>query len=211
MPARALLVTGCPRSGTSIVGEVLAAPPKHNLLFEPAEMREPGFDWADWYARLPGWRFAIVKAPFLWPRVTEVLEALPDMRVIWVARNARDVAASIWRAKGGAWSIEGCYAYARMVQRAEYGYVHAYPQRVSPLDYVSLIDDPEAEIGRALAALGHAWQPKEIGFAAKSLVTNDASGYQARGQRHFSHREGTHLGHWETLPDRQREYLQGAD
>lgn len=214
MPGKALLVTGCPRSGTSIVGEVLAAPPKHELLFEPSTMRRPGFGWQAWYEGLPEQRFAIVKAPFLWPRVVEVLEALPEMRVVWAARDARDVAASLWRGRqkeGKPWSIEGCFAYAQAVRRAEYGYARAYPWRFSALDYGGLIEDPADEIGRALGCLGFVALPQEIGFAAKRLVTNDASGYQAAGQRHLAHRKGTHLGHWQTLPEPQREYLADAE
>ena len=116
------LIIGCARSGTSILGEAVAAHPDVNYIFEAHEVWEKGgegpnrshrltsaaatpavtADIRGWFDRQaePG-QVLVEKCPRNILRLPYIFQVFPEARIVHVVRDGRDVACSMVPACGG--------------------------------------------------------------------------------------------------------------
>lgn len=214
MSAPVVLVTGCPRSGTTIVGECIAQAPGARYLFEPLSLRGEHVEAvAEWFRRTPSGRW-VVKAPFLVFDASQLLLRVPDLRVVVVERDWRDTVASLWAgrqreaARGHEpWDLQRCL---RQVQHARLATapMHGDP-RVQFAPFESFVGWPGSYAWATWEWLG--WARPGAATSIKRVqasVSNSTSGYHAKRQdtHYMPHR--WRIGRWQELPEPQRTRLE---
>jgi hypothetical protein len=231
-PERPVLVLGMPRSGTTLVEQILGGHERvapggelydlgdltHNFMpgktigrigeIPEAELegrvRQMGSIYADALAQYGGPdRVVIDKMPENFKLVGLAAVLMPNLKVIHLRRDPRDVCFSIWKIQ---FDNEG-HAYGnRFEDLAHYYRVHEeliahwkalFPGLIRTVRYEDLVADPETE-GRGLVEhCGLDWSPDLLDFSGSGRAVRTASATQVR--------EGLNMkgiGRWRAYADR---------
>lgn len=194
-----LLIIGLPRSGTTLVEQMLSAHPDIGAGGElefwtprfggagSAASAERGTEYTALLAGLePGKKFVTDKNPFNFFNVGEILEAVPGARFINCCRHPVDTCLSIYftrfaEPQGFAYdreSIAGFYrAYAKVM--AHWRTVLT-PGQLIDVEYEALTRTPTTEVRRLLDFCGLAWDDACLAPERNSRVIRTASLWQAR-------------------------------
>lgn len=196
----AVIVTGCPRSGTSIAGEVIALAGDAHYHFEPELLRRRGEPWLhDWAVTAATGRH-VLKSPLAAQFAEAMLGHLPDLHLVWMDRDWRDVVASIWTAHPEK-SFDECVSYPLGYAglRAALGeHPRIWDQRLE-----DLIDMPCVTVTEYCRQFGWPLHQRAL-HKIMRRVSDDTSGYHAAGQdRHFTP-HAKRIGRWRELPADQR-------
>lgn len=204
---RAVFVTGKPRSGTTLVAQVLGAHSRVggsgeiNLLGTAAVAvglggdAEPGDDaWRrlrQRYAYLLDARFGpgemlVIDKSLNTSRFAGMLRrALPEAPLIWLRRDPLDTAWSSFRtffARGLGWSFDlaAMGRYHAIEDRLHAFWAEEYGPRLLTLDYRAFVDNPAAGIVRVLAHAGLTDEPGVRDFHLARGTVQTASVDQVR-------------------------------
>ncbi len=201
-----LFILGMPRSGTSLVEQMLAGHPDITgageldfleLLIrrsgserrvpteaECAAIRENFLDRLPQFAH--GTRFVTDKTPGNFQWIGHILTAIPEAKIIHLDRDPRAVCWSIFRNDFG----EGGQGYPTVLRDiVAFQNHHAQvmrhwdkvaSDRVIRLDYQALVADPETEMKRVLKALGIDWHPNVLEFRGSDRAVRTLSYQQVR-------------------------------
>jgi Flp pilus assembly protein TadD len=205
--ATPILVVGLPRSGTTLVEQILSAHPDVSAAGELSFWNERGSGWeraagaeakteqlassaAD-YSRLlrqlaPGAARVTDKMPlnFQWAGLMHL--ALPRATIIHCRRSPLDTALSIhqthfnprlWFPTGGAALVGFVRGYQRLC--AHWRRVLP-PERFIEIDYEALVDEPESTIRRIVAASGLPWNNSCLFPERNARAVKTPSKWQAR-------------------------------
>jgi len=165
LPATTTFVCGCGHSGTSLLANMLAAPPG---IFVPTRETEL-FLQTDgtgkrWQALIDEW--TVSGKPHLaekTPRHLLVLDRIrvtvPSAKFVLLARDGRDVAASFIKRVGSAEVGARRWLHENRIVRAE-----LTAADVHVLRYEDLIDDPEAALRSLCAFAGIDYAPEMLAF-----------------------------------------------
>jgi len=196
---QALFVFGMPRSGTSLVEQILASHPAvfgagelpnlDRLVGDPAAV-EPKRLGRDYLARLralaPDAARIVDKTPANFRFAGLIAAGLPGARMIHIHRQPLDTCLSCFAtrfAAGQAFSYD--LAELGRYYRA-YGALMAHWRRALPagrlleVEYEALVDDPEGHIRRILAHCGLDWAPACLDFHQNPRAVRTASAAQVR-------------------------------
>lgn len=192
--AAPIFVTGLPRSGTTLVEQILAAHPdvtgggETGLLYAPlaavagrvlAEGVEGGAAFAvagrayaaEMARRHPGAARVTDKSIATYAVLGFVPLALPRAKVVVVRRDPRDLGFSLYKT----WFADGQHRYAAR-QEDIAGFIRLFAGQVAfwrkalppgsflELSYEALVADPEAEVRRLLAFCDLSWDPACLRF-----------------------------------------------
>lgn len=213
-PERPVLVLGMPRSGTTLVEQILGghenvAPggelydlsdlqsslpgrsitriaeiPKTGL---SGRLRQMASIYADALAQHgPSEKIVIDKMPENFKLVGLAAILMPNLKIIHVKRDPRDVCFSIWKLQ---FNNEG-HAYGHRFQDlAHYYQAHerlmdywksVFPGLIHTFRYEDLIADPEGEGERMVAHCGLDWSPELLNFSESNRAVRTASSTQIR-------------------------------
>jgi Flp pilus assembly protein TadD len=205
--ATPILVVGLPRSGTTLIEQILSAHPDVSGAGELSFWNERGSAWeraagaeakteqlassaAD-YSRLlrqlaPGAARVTDKMPlnFQWAGLVHL--ALPRSMIVHCRRNPVDTALSIhqthfnprlWFPTGGAALVGFVRGYQRLC--AHWRRVLP-PERFIEIDYEALVDEPESIIRRIVAASGLPWNDSCLFPQRNARAVKTPSKWQAR-------------------------------
>ncbi|SMH49706.1 tetratricopeptide repeat-containing sulfotransferase family protein [Maritimibacter sp. HL-12] len=209
-PVRPVFIVGMPRSGTSLVEQILASHPSvlggGELPVLGRAMAEAGWGagrigaapsaamlgrlrrtYLDALAALDSTRPVITdKTPMNFRWLGFALAALPEARVLVMQRDARATCFSnLTHDLSGRANDFG----ADMVDTAEMYRLHLdlvghwqrhYPDRISTVPYERLTENPEAESRALVAAAGLNWDPACLAFHETRRVVRTASAEQVR-------------------------------
>ena len=177
---RPVLITGLPRSGTTLTEQILAAHPMVHAAGEIDALSRAirphlAPDASDGAAALPAiaasYRAALAalgdapvitdKMPLNFRWIGPVLAALPEARVIHLTRDPMAVGMSLYRHRfsgtgnGFAYGLEDIGAFTRQERALMTFWRDRWgPDRLLDLDYAALTADPETQIRRLLAFCG---------------------------------------------------------
>lgn len=196
-----IFVTGKPRSGTTLVEQLLTRDPgvgsggEMNILGLAGRSLPPGADAAatafrDRYlhlaaARAPGHRRIVDKSLNTSRFVGMIGHAMPDSPVIWLRRDPLDTAWSSFRTyftTGLAWSFD-MVAMARFhaLEDALHAFwSDAYGPRLMTVDYTDLIADPLGMTAKLQAHCGLADNPDALNYHGDVQTVRTASVGQVR-------------------------------
>ena len=231
-PERPVLVLGMPRSGTTMVEQILGGHPQvspggelydlGDLTFNfmpgrtigrigeipEAELegcvRQMSSIYADALAQYgDADRVVIDKMPENFKLVGLAAVLMPNLKVVHVRRDPRDVCFSIWKLQ---FNNEG-HAYGnRFEDLAHYYRVHEeliahwkaiFPGLIHTVRYEELVADPEIEGKRLVEHCGLDWSPDLLDFSGSGRAVRTASATQVR--------EGLNtkgVGRWRAYSDR---------
>jgi len=204
-----VLVVGMPRSGTTLVEQILDAHPEvvgcgESPFFAELATRHPQASSLDqatiereaesYFAqlrRLAGNapRVLIDKAPLNAFHLGHVQRLVPEAKILWCRRDARDVALSIFSenfAKAATFStsltaIASCINAQHRLMR------HWQAKLALPIfevQYEALVDDLETHARRMLAFCGLEWSPDCLAFHQSGRVVQTPSRWQVRQPVH---------------------------
>lgn len=218
-----VVIFGCPRGGTSIMGEMFEHVAGFDYYFEP------GMDWLShaagrWAVKNPvdlgggDWRTASARrTPGLPCNLVELREAFPA-RYIWIVRHPLDNALSLVPGLTQSWNhppeppnwralmTEPVITRGLWLWRWFHGvgYRNLRVAGISPLlvRYEDLVHDPRAVVDRTLAFVQASELPSMQWYV--NSVADDTSGYQAKCQeRWVTHDHSRRVERWRTqmLPE----------
>lgn len=212
---RPVLVLGMPRSGTTLVEQILAGHERvapAGELYDLADLErsllpgrsvtriseipdgelegrigQMGSIYADALAQYGGPdRVVIDKMPENFKLIGLAAALMPNLQVIHVRRDPRDVCFSIWKLQ---FNNEG-HAYGnRFEDLAHYYRAHealiahwrsVLPGLIHTVRYEDLIADPEGEGERMVAHCGLDWSPELLNFSESNRAVRTASATQVR-------------------------------
>lgn len=194
-----VFIVGLPRSGTTLVEQILAAHPDAIGIGETDDIaslvaahdKGEGPAAAAAYverlrAKHPGTRVIIDKTPFNYLHLAAVARLLPGARIVHIRRGLHDVALSCFTQNfvmPHAWSCDlshlGDYiqGYTRMMAHWQ----AALPADLMiEIDYEALVADTAAEAKRIVAHAGLDWTPACLEFHRARNVVRSASKWQVR-------------------------------
>ncbi len=182
--ARPIFITGLPRSGTTLVEQIVAG---HSTVTGGGEMNltdgmflplgglgladakayddrarsaDPWGELARTYLRLVSEQFGteglVTDKTLNQSRLMGLLlHALPQAKVVWVRRAPEDNALSIYRthfrdSQPWTWSLTDIARHMRGEDRLFDHWTRLHPERILPVSYETLVQAPQAEIGRIL-------------------------------------------------------------
>ena len=211
---RPVFVVGLPRSGTSLVEQIIAAHPRAygagELTYWPTRLPDPlaGLapeqhgqlsDIAAGYLHLledlaPAAERIVDKLPGNFVRLAQLHLALPGARFVHVRRHPVDNCLSMFFQ-----NLNASHAYAADLDDLAFYYRHydrlmAHWRRILPfatlfeVDYEALLDDQEGSSKRLIAFLGLTWSDACLDFAAASRRVGTASNWQVRQPLYTSSR-----------------------
>lgn len=195
-PPLPVFIVGMPRSGTSLVEQILASHSAVEGLGELPDLTavarlagRPGPGYLDRVAarRRTDRPVILDKFPGNWLHLPLLRRLLPQARIIDVRRDPRDCCVSLYAqsfAAGQAYS----YALADLAHRYDrYLAVMdaaADDPRVLTLRYEALVAEPEVQVRRMLAHLGLAFEPGCLAFHTNPRAVRTASSEQVRRPLH---------------------------
>ena len=194
-----VFIVGLPRSGTTLVEQILAAHPDAIGIGETDDIaglvaasdKGEGPAAAAAYverlrAKHAGKRIIIDKTPFNYLHLAAVARLLPGARIVHIRRGLHDVALSCFTQNfvmAHAWSCDlghlGDYiqGYKRMMAHWQ----AALPAGLMiEIDYEALVTEPAAEAKRIVAHAGLDWTPACLEFHRARGVVRSASKWQVR-------------------------------
>lgn len=191
-----VFVVGMPRSGTSLVEQILAS---HSAIEGLGELPDLGLvarmpaPAGDVYQRRIAARrhterpIVVDKFPGNWLHLALIRRILPHARVIDVRRDPRDCCLSLYAqafAAGQGYSYDLAdlaHRYDRYLAVLD---AAAPDPRVMTVRYEALVDAPERETRRMLAHLGVAFEPACLAFHTNPRAVRTASSEQVRRPLH---------------------------
>jgi Flp pilus assembly protein TadD len=211
-----VFVVGMPRSGTTLVEQVLAAHPEASGCGELPFFAELVSRWPDpsamnpsvaaraasEYLSLirrhgsPAARRFVDKAPLNALHLAHVARLFPAASVVWCRRDARDVALSIFSenfAKPArfATSLESIGVCINAQHRLMRHWQRSLGLRILELRYESVVDDFETEARKVVESCGLRWDPVCLDFHLRTRVVQTPSRWQVRQPVH-----GGSIGRW---------------
>ncbi|MEL0022101.1 MAG: sulfotransferase, partial [Rickettsiales bacterium] len=200
---RPVFVVGMPRSGTSLVEQILASHPDVDGAGEAMAVAGAIPDdpaaWPDLdasataaaaLARLVGDVARIVdKTPFQFLHLGLIRRLFPNAAIVHCRRDPLDTGLSCYFQNFVAdhpWATDlahiGCYhgAYARLMAH----WAAVLPGALHTVDYEALVADPEAESRRLIAAVGLEWDDACLSPQATQRTVLTASSWQVRQAIH---------------------------
>ncbi len=204
---RAILVVGMPRSGTSLVEQILASHPdvygagelevlntlvgQHFLAARPASLQQVSQEIASRYQAAlqqiaPGQICVTDKMPHNFRWLGVLLLTNPDVRVVHLMR---DPVATCWslfkqffpqRTLGFSCDLAELAEYYRMYRQLMAFWHECFPGRICDLDYERLTVDQEAQTRRLLDFCGLPWNDRCLSFEQTRRPVRTASATQVR-------------------------------
>ncbi len=211
---RALFVNGLPRSGTTLVEQILvshsevengselnllraALIPTGDRSLQGALTYQKQVGGNDPWGALAADYFRMLEMRFRTTRLVVdktlgqshfmglLLHMLPDARVIWMRRNAEDVALSCFRnffssPLPWSWSLADIGRFFALEDRLFAHWTDQFPERILVVPYESLVNAPEEWIPRILDHAGLPDEPQVREFHATKRNVRTASVQQVR-------------------------------
>jgi tetratricopeptide (TPR) repeat protein len=203
---RPIFIVGMPRSGTSLVEQILAA---HSQVFGAGELGHLGTsvintDWSssglniEIIRKIRGEYLAeISKISAAEPYVTDkmplnfrwlgfVISALPEARIIHVKRDARAICWSIfkhyWSSAGNqyAYDLRGVAEYYKIYEDLMSFWHGTFPDRIFDLTYERLTEYQEDETRKLLEFIGIDWEEACLNFHELDRAVRTSSSMQVR-------------------------------
>ena len=203
---RPVFVLGMPRSGTSLVEQILAS---HSQVYGAGELVLMGqsvkaVDWASGKLSADKLRFAratylsgleklgrpelyvVDKMPINFWWIGFIIAALPGPSIIHVKRDAR---ATCWsnykhyfsgKGNGYAYDLQDVTEYFRMYVDLMTFWHELFPGRIVDLDYESLTENQEEETRRLVSRIGLQWEDQCLEFHKTERAVQTASALQVR-------------------------------
>jgi tetratricopeptide (TPR) repeat protein len=204
-----VFVTGPPRSGTTLVEQILAS---HSEVTGAGELKlftealnphipaiiaaegAPATVYAETgraymqavAARYPGARRLVDKSIGTFQVIGYVPLALPDARTVLVRRDPRDVGLSIYRNRFGdrahlySNDLRDIGFYLRLFEEVAGFWREAAPDAFIEVEYETLIAEPEAETRRLVAGCGLEWEQACLDFHQTTRRVDTLSVFQVR-------------------------------
>ena len=201
-----LFILGMPRSGPTLVEQMLANHPDVSaageLDFLETLIRKSGSDKRpptpsevaairdNFLDRLPqfarGASIVTDKTPanYLW--IGHILAAMPEARILHISRDARAVCWSIFRndfgqmGRGYPTTLRDLAAYWNHYDALMSHWDRIAPGRIITLEYGALVENPEIQMRKLLEQLGLAWRPEVLEFEATERAVKTLSSQQVR-------------------------------
>jgi tetratricopeptide (TPR) repeat protein len=203
---RPVFVLGMPRSGTSLVEQILAS---HSQVHGAGELVLMGqavnaVDWASRKLSADQLRFVrgtylsgleklgrpefhvVDKMPINFWWIGFIIAALPGASIIHVKRDAR---ATCWsnykqyfseRGNGYAYDLQDVTEYFKMYVDLMSYWHELFPDRIVDLDYESLTENQEEETRKLLGQIGLEWEDQCLDFHKTERAVQTASALQVR-------------------------------
>ena len=207
--ARSLFIVGMPRSGTTLVEQILSCHPQvhaggERLILEnmaarlwsenrrvgtedPAEAAALSKQWKHSVGDLPGHdRYYTDKFPGNFMHLGLARVFLPEMSVVWCRRNAADTALSIFSNDFNRHIVPwaNCLEHIALVWNAHEKLMQHWLTRlgipVIQVRYESLVENPEDQVRSLLDGLSLDWEPACLRFHENRRLANTASFDQVR-------------------------------
>jgi tetratricopeptide (TPR) repeat protein len=194
-----VFIVGLPRSGTTLVEQILAAHPDAVSIGECDDIAHlatkaengdatapAGAHVEAVRAKVPGARVIVDKTPFNYLHLAAIARLLPGARIIHIRRDVRDVALSCFTQNfvtPHAWSCDLGHLgdYIRQYERMMAHWRAALPAgRMIEIDYEALVADPAAEAKRIVAFADLEWTQACLEFHRAKGVVRTASKWQVR-------------------------------
>ena len=201
-----VFVLGMPRSGTSLVEQILAS---HSKVHGAGELVIMGqsINAVDWASRklstdqlrfvresyLSGLeklgtpeRYVVDKMPVNFWWIGFIISALPGASIIHVKRDARATCWSNYRhyfsgkGNGYAYDLQDVTEYFRMYVDLMTFWHELFPGRIVDLDYESLTENQEEETRRLVSRIGLEWEDQCLEFHKTERAVQTASALQVR-------------------------------
>lgn len=221
-----IFVLGLPRSGTTLVEQMLSA---HPSVFGAGELpfagrimqhAEPPFDAAGfaraYRAALPdmpaGTQAFVDKMPSNFMYVGPLLTAFPNATILHIRRDPRDVALSMWRTWFSAQTMAFTCELAQMARyinlyaRAMAHWQGVFANRITHVDYEQVVADPKGMSRLMADAAGLEWHPDMAAPERNTAQVLTASVNQVREGVH-----GRSVGGWRKHADALKTLLDGLD
>lgn len=204
--ATPILITGMPRSGTTLVEQILASHsqvegagelPHLNMACSPlfrsgqqpgkeklSELRTGYLGQVDNISE--GKPFVTDKMPHNFRWIGLAAHILPEARIIHVRRDPRAVCWSNFKQCFATTALEYAYDLQDIVEyHAMYRDLMAhwhdrYPGRIIEVDYEQLTADPERQVRKLVEAAGLEWEDRCLSFHENVVEVNTASRQQVR-------------------------------
>ena len=192
---RPVLIVGVPRSGTSLIEQILASHPSVfgagelpdlRQLTSSVDLAEAGKTYAERLGTIgQGAPRVTDKMPDNIFELGRVAAMLPRARVILCRRDPRDVGVSCFTthfAAGNAYSYDlgHCGHRVRQTDGIADHWRAVLPLRMLTIDYEALVDDIEGQSRRMIEFLGLDWDPACLDFHRTRRTVNTASAWQVR-------------------------------
>ncbi|HEY0314534.1 MAG TPA: sulfotransferase [Allosphingosinicella sp.] len=209
-----IFVVGMPRSGSTLVEQILASHPLVEGTMELPDIpllarRAAGRDEAEWAERIAalsadalralgeeylertqvqrreGRPFFIDKMPNNWVHVGLIHLILPNAKIVDARRHPLDCCFSNFkqhyaRGQGFSYSLTDMGRYYADYVALTAHFDKVLPGRVHRVIHERLLDDPEGEVRRLLAALGLEFDPACLAFHENRRAVRTASSEQVR-------------------------------
>ncbi len=187
-----IFVVGCPRSGTTLVRQMLdshsriSCGPETQFLQDLARVEEEhwdrlhrfGISREEWRASVAGFfeqlhlRYAHDRGKVRWADKSPNYALIPDYvgslfptcQVIHVLRDGRDVVASYRSRWGTRAARRAPRAWRRHIETARRSELARSPERYLEVRYEQLVEDPRAVMAGVLAFLGEPWEDQVLDF-----------------------------------------------
>ncbi len=204
-----ILIVGMPRSGTSLVEQILAS---HTMVYGAGELSTLGRSAARHYLNVNegdhtdvvqtiakeyfeameelsgGKPYITDKMPqnFLW--VGHVLLANPDVRIVHTIRDPMATCWSIFRkyfpskGLGFAYDLHDLVEYYKLYQDLMAFWHEKFPGRIHDLEYEKLTEDQEEETRKLLDYCGLPWEEACLNFHETERAVKTASAGQVRNK-----------------------------
>ena len=204
-PQRPIFILGMPRSGTSLVEQIVSG---HSGVFGAGELKHLAeiiheSSWrtnpsrANVFQTIRSKYLAEIKKLSKSPVITDkmpanfrwigfILHALPEAKIVYLKRDPAAVCWSIYKlflpAKGLAYSFDLQYVARYFLLQREWMefWERKFPGKIHVVDYEKLTEEPEAEARKLFDYLDLEWEGKVLNFHTSDRVVRTASNQQVR-------------------------------
>lgn len=192
---RPVFVVGMPRSGTTLVEQILASHADVTGVGEAASVAALDPDIADKesaahvLARLGAESSSsthiVDKTPFQFFQIGQIRRLFPNARIVHCRRDPLDTGLSCYMqnfTNDYPWSCDLAHIgeYLNAYLRLMVHWRDVLGEALIEVAYEDLVADPESEMRRLVDALGLAWDPACLDFHANERMVHSASNWQVR-------------------------------